>query len=132
MQTIERDGKINVIIYRDEDWVEGLNFITPDSMFMQVGSWWYEKGKILDKHIHNEFDRVANRTQECVYVKRGSMKVTLYNEEFEEFESFVLSEGDLAVFANGGHGYEILEDNTQIIESKNGPFTGVEKDKIKF
>ncbi len=132
MQTIERDGKINVIIYRDEDWVEGLNFITPDSMFMQVGSWWYEKGKILDKHIHNEFDRVANRTQECVYVRRGSMKVTLYNEEFEEFESFVLSEGDLAVFANGGHGYEILEDNTQIIESKNGPFTGVEKDKIKF
>ena len=125
MQTIERDGKINVIIYRDEDWVEGLNFITPDSMFMQVGSWWYEKGKILDKHIHNEFDRVANRTQECVYVKRGSMKVTLYNEEFEEFESFVLSEGDLAVFANGGHGYEILEDNTQIIESKNGPFNGV-------
>tara|TARA_B100000886_G_C20257174_1_gene421330 strand:+ start:145 stop:543 length:399 start_codon:yes stop_codon:yes gene_type:complete len=132
MQTIERDGKINVIIYRDEDWVEGLNFITPDSMFMQVGSWWYEKGKILDKHIHNEFDRVANRTQECVFVKRGSMKVTLYNEEFEEFESFVLFEGDLAVFADGGHGYEILEDNTQIIESKNGPFTGVEKDKIKF
>ena len=132
MQTIKHKGKINVIIYRDEDWVEGLNFITPESMFMQVGSWWYKKGKILYKHIHNEFDRVANRTQECVYVRKGSMKVTLYSEEFEEFDTFILYTGDLAIFANGGHGYEILEDNTQIIESKNGPFTGVEKDKIKF
>lgn len=60
------------------------------------------------------------------------MKVTLYSEEFKELESFILYTGDLAVFAYGGHGYEILEDNTQIIESKNGPFTGVEKDKIKF
>ena len=70
MQTIKHKGKINVIIYRDEDWVEGLNFITPENMFMQVGSWWYKKGKVLDKHIHNEFDRVANRTQECVYVRK--------------------------------------------------------------
>ncbi len=132
MQTIKKNGKINVIIYRDEDWEEGLNFITPDNLFIQVGSWWYKKGKVLDKHIHNEFDRVANRTQECVYVRKGSMKVKLYTEDFEEFDSFILYTGDLAVFAYGGHGYEILEDNTQIIESKNGPFTGVEKDKIKF
>ena len=28
--------------------------------------------------------------------------------------------------------YEILDDNTQIIESKNGPFVDVETDKTKF
>ena len=43
-----------------------------------------------------------------------------------------LNEGDLAVFVYGGHGYEILEDDTKIIETKNGPFTGVENDKVKF
>ena len=132
MEIIKHESKVNVIIYRDDDWVEGLNFITPDNMFIQVGSWWYQKGKVLDKHVHNEFDRVGKRTQECVYVKRGSMKVTLYSEKFEELESFILYTGDLAVFAYGGHGYEILEDDTQIIESKNGPFIDVDTDKTKF
>ena len=29
METIKHKGKIISIIYRDDDWVEGLNFITP-------------------------------------------------------------------------------------------------------
>ncbi len=132
MKKIEHNGKIIAIIYRDEDWVEGLNFITPDSMFVQVGSWWYQKGKKLDSHIHNEFDRVATRTQEMTYVKSGSMKVTLFDEEMQYLDEFILNKGDLAVFAFGGHGYEILEDNTKIIESKNGPFLDVDTDKTKF
>ena len=59
MQIIKHDEKIISIIYRDEDWTEGLNFITPNDMFIQVGSWWYEKGKILDKHVHKEFERLV-------------------------------------------------------------------------
>ena len=132
MQIIKNKGLIISIIYRDEDWVKGLNFITPNDFYVQVGSWWYEKGKKLDKHIHKNFDRVAKRTQECVYVRKGSMRVTLYSEELEEFDRFDLKTGDLAVFAYGGHGYEILENDTQIIESKNGPFINVETDKTRF
>ena len=60
------------------------------------------------------------------------MKVTLFSEDQEFLEEYIMKEGDLAVFIFGGHGYEILEDDTKIIETKNGPFTGVEKDKIKF
>lgn len=126
------DEKIYSILYRDEDWVKGLNFITSDDLFIQAGSWWYDKGKILDSHIHNEFERKAYRTQESVYVKQGSMKVTLFSEDQEFLEEYTMKEGDLAVFIFGGHGYEILEDDTKIIETKNGPFTGVNQDKIKF
>ena len=132
MQIIKKDNKIFSIIYRNNDWKEGLNFITPNELSIQVGSWWYQKGKILDSHLHNEFPRIANRTMEMTYVKSGSMKVTLFDEEQNFFDEFVLYEGDLAVFAYGGHGYEILENNTKIIESKNGPFTDVDKDKKKF
>ncbi len=132
MQIIKKDNKIFSIIYRNNDWKEGLNFITPNELSIQVGSWWYQKGKILDSHLHNEFQRIANRTMEMTYVKSGSMKVTLFDEEQNFFDEFVLYEGDLAVFAYGGHGYEILENNTKIIESKNGPFTDVDKDKKKF
>lgn len=132
METIKIGEKISCIVYRDEDWSKGLNFITPDEMFIQAGSWWYEKGKKLANHVHKDFERIATRTQECVYVKKGSMKVSLYTDDFQLFKEFVLFEGDLAVFGFGGHGYEILENDTQIIETKNGPFIDVETDKTKF
>ena len=132
MKKYEYDGIVYCVVYRDEDWVKGLNFITPDDYFIQAGSWWYDKGKVLDSHTHNEFERKAYRTQESVYVKKGSMKVTLFTEDHEYIEDYELNEGDLAVFVYGGHGYEILEDDTKIIETKNGPFTGVENDKVKF
>ena len=132
METIKIGKKISCIVYRDKDWSKGLNFITPAEMFIQAGSWWYDKGKILAKHFHKDFDRVASRTQESVYVKKGSLKVLLYTEDLELFKEFVLFEGDLAVFGYGGHGYEILEDNTQVIETKNGPFIDVDTDKTKF
>jgi hypothetical protein len=132
METITHNGQIISIIYRDKDWVKGLNFITPDELFVQVGSWWYDKGRKLDSHIHKEFERTATRTQETIYVKQGSVKVMLYTEGEEFFRDYVLHQGDLAVFGYGGHGYEILEDDTQVIESKNGPFISVDKDKNKF
>ena len=69
MKVIKHNNKILSIIYRDEDWVKGLNFITPSEMFIQVGSWWYDKGKLLDKHVHKDFERKAMRTQECVYIR---------------------------------------------------------------
>ena len=132
MKVYKHDGKILSIVYRDEDWIEGLNFITPNEMFVQVGSWWYNKGKKLDSHVHNEFARTAIRTQEMTYVKKGSMRVLLYDEDKNYLEDFIIKEGDMAVFAYGGHGYEILDDDTQIIEAKNGPFIDVETDKTKF
>lgn len=132
MKTFLTDGKISCILYRDSDWVPGLNFITPPEMFIQAGSWWYEKGKELQKHVHNDFERATERTQESVYVKKGSMRVDLYTENLDLFDQFVMHEGDLAVFAYGGHGYHILEDDTQVIETKNGPFVDVDTDKTKF
>lgn len=132
METIKHKGQILTLIYRDKDWVEGLSFITPNELFIQVGSWWYPKGRKLASHVHKDFERKAMRTQEMTYVKRGSMRVLLYDEGQNYLQDFVLHEGDLAVFAYGGHGYEILEDNTKIIEAKNGPFVDVETDKTKF
>jgi hypothetical protein len=132
METIKHKDQILSIIYRDDDWTEGLNFITPNKLFVQVGSWWYDKGRKLASHVHNDFERKAMRTQEMTYVKKGAMRVLLYDEEHNYLQDFNLYEGDLAVFAYGGHGYEILEDGTKIIEAKNGPFIDVETDKTKF
>lgn len=132
MEIIKHKSQIIAIIYRDDVWTKGLNFITPDNLFVQVGSWWYNEGKKLDSHVHNDFKREAMRTQEMTYVKKGSMRVLLYTDEKKYLQDFVLYQGDLAVFAYGGHGFDILEDNTKILEVKNGPFVDVETDKTKF
>jgi len=132
MEVIQHDNRIISIIYRDSDWVKGLNFITPDELFIQVGSWWYDKGKKLDAHVHKEFDRNSSRTQESIYIKQGSVKVSLFTEDEKFLQDYILFEGDLAIFGYGGHGYEILENDTKVIESKNGPFISVDSDKKKF
>lgn len=129
---LDSKGKLLCIIYKNEDWVEGLNFITDNSLFIQVGSWWYQNGKRLAKHKHNVVPREANITQEMVYVKSGAMLATIFDQEMNFIEQLVLKEGDLAIMVYGGHGYEILENDTKIIEAKNGPFLSVEIDKIKF
>lgn len=131
-KVISDNGQIISIIHRNEDWKEGLNFITPDDLFLQVGTWWYAKGKRLASHIHRDVRRLGGRTMESVYVRCGSIKVTLFTEKRERLSDYVLYKGDLAVFAYGGHGYEILADGTQIIETKNGPFVDVTNDKDKF
>ena len=82
--------------------------------------------------MHNDFERSAMRTQEMTYVKKGAMRVLLFDDQKNYLQDFVIKAGDLAVVAYGGHGYEILEDGTQIIEAKNGPFVDVETDKTKF
>lgn len=132
MEIIKFNEQIIAIIYRNSDWIPGLNFITPSELFLQVGSWWYQKGKKLQSHFHKNLLREANRTHEMTYVKQGSMKVTLYSDDKSIINEFILEKGDLAIYAYGGHAYEILSDDTQIIEAKNGPFISVEEDKEKF
>ena len=132
MRVIRDKEKIIAIIYRNEDWEEGLNFFTPNELNIQVSSWYYHKGKKLASHVHKINPRQVDRTHEVTYVKQGKMKVLLYGEDKRFLEEFILNEGDLAVYAYGGHGYEILEDNTQIVEVKNGPFIDVSQDKEKF
>lgn len=128
----DTNGNLLCIVYKDEDWTEGLNFITDNNLFIQVGSWWYQGGKNLAKHQHNIVPRESNITQEMVYVKSGSMLASIYDKELNLIEELVLKEGDLAIMAYGAHGYKILEDNTKIIEAKNGPFVSVEIDKVKY
>jgi len=125
-----RDGdRLLAVVWRDSDWLPGLHFCTPDELFIQVGCWQYPEGKQLAAHRHKIYQRDVTQTQEMVYVKRGRMKVRVYGANAELVAEPVLETGDMAILADCGHGYEILEDDTQILEAKNGPFIDVETDK---
>jgi hypothetical protein len=129
---LDNDNKLICVIHHENEWVKGLDFLTNDKEFIQVGTWWYDKGKILDRHYHNEIERISTLTCECVFVVQGSILVSLYDDDKNFLGDFVLASGDTGIFLGGGHGYEILEDSTKILETKNGPFFGVELDKTRF
>ena len=128
----DQNNKLICIVHLKSDWVKGLNFITEDEEFIQAGTWWYDKDKVLDRHHHNLLKRTSTITCECIFVVQGSMLVDLYDENNIFLNDFKMHSGDTAVFLGGGHGYKILEDNTKILETKNGPFFGVELDKTRF
>lgn len=132
MEIIKDGNLILAIIHRAQEWKEGLDFLTPGDLFVQAGTWRYAKGKRLDSHMHQDYERKTFKTQEVVYIRKGSIRATLFNQARAKIKEFELHTGDLAIFANGGHGYEILEDDTQVLEVKNGPFVNVELDKVKF
>ena len=71
-------------------------------------------------------------TQEVVFIKEGRIRADIYTEKEEFLKSVELGTGDTILLLNGGHGYEILEDNTKILEVKNGPYVGADKDRKRI
>lgn len=125
-----KDGdQVLALILRNGDFSEGLHFHTKDEDFVQVATWNYNKGKRSSAHSHNIVERIANRTQEVIYIKKGKIKLDVYTEDDKLCQEVILGTGDLVIIFAGGHGMEVLEDNTQAIEIKNGPYLGLEKDK---
>lgn len=132
MKVIEKDGLILAKLIKPEDWNEGLSFFSSDNEFIQVGAWQYNKDKELLAHIHNEVERTVTRTCETLYIVSGAIRAKIYdlNENFiEEFEAV---QGDVVILLDSGHGYTILEDNTKVLEVKNGPYMGAEIDRKRI
>jgi hypothetical protein len=119
-------------ILAKDAWKQGLSFFSQDSEFVQVGTWSYSSGKELLAHSHNKVERQVFWTQEVLYIRKGSIKANVFNTKNERVSEFIASEGDLVILLMGGHGYQILEENTQVLEVKNGPYLGAEIDRRRL
>ena len=127
------DGNLVLaIIIRDADWEEGLNFVSSKSDYQQVGIWGYNRGQKLPPHIHLIKPREVLRTQEVIFVKAGRIRADIYTENEEFLKSVELNKGDTMILLNGGHGYEIQEDDTRVLEVKNGPYFGAENERKRL
>lgn len=113
---------------KPEESEPGLSFVTTDDKFLQLGIWNYEKGHNLPAHFHNEFERSSFKTNEFVFVMKGSIECNLYTEDGSFIESVIVGANEGILMHEMSHEYKIIEDSI-ILESKNGPFMGVEKDK---
>ena len=127
----DREGTL-LAYWIPADFPEGLSAYSDESDFIQVLTWRYPAEKLLQAHSHNDVDRSALRTQEAVIVMSGKLRANIFDDHRRPISTLEVGEGECMVFLAGGHGYEILADDTRIYEIKNGPFLGVEKDKVKF
>ena len=116
----------------DAAWRDGLNFFSEDGDFIQVGIWGYDAGKDLNAHIHNEVKREVLWTQEVLFVRHGRIQANIFNTHEQKVSELEVSSGDIIILLRGGHGYTILEDGTQVLEIKNGPYVGPDKDRRRF
>ena len=129
---IEENGIIFAKKISLDNIEKDLCFYSNDEDFIQVGTWNYEKGRYLAAHNHNIVKRKINRTNEVIIILNGKLKIDIYNENDEKIAELEAKKNDLLIIMKGGHGYHILEDNTKVIEIKNGPYLGAKKDRRRL
>lgn len=133
MYSVTHRGTLIAAVGNIRDIKKGLYFYGDGSEMLQWGTMLYDKGKVLQPHIHKRVNRqYKHPTQEFLYIIEGSVEITLYSRKKEIVMIQPLKAGDFICTYDGGHGYKVLEDNTKMIEVKHGPFISVENDKEKF
>lgn len=113
-------------------WKDGLNFFSNDDDFIQVGIWGYGAGKELKAHIHNEVKREVLWTQEVLFVRNGKLRANIFDTQETKVAELEVNAGDVIILLRGGHGYDILEEGTQVLEIKNGPYVGPDRDRRRL
>ena len=78
---------------------------------------------------YNKLSREVFYTQEVLVIRKGKVKVNLFDsDEMSFLTAVILNEGDTILLATGGHGFEMMAD-TEMLEIKQGPYNGVQNDK---
>jgi mannose-6-phosphate isomerase-like protein (cupin superfamily) len=109
---------------------DGIHFFTAPEFSQQLAYMHHPVGKKIQAHVHNPVAREVFFTQEVLFIKKGKLRVDLYNKDRKYLESRILMAGDIILLASGGHGFEVL-DEVEMFEVKQGPHTG-EQDKTRF
>jgi hypothetical protein len=109
---------------------KGIKFFTPDDFSQQLAYMRHPQGKVIAPHVHNAILRQVHFTKEVLYIKKGKLRVDFYNNAQVYLESRILTEGDVIILSEGGHGFEVLEE-VEMFEVKQGPYAG-EADKTRF
>jgi len=125
-RVIHKIYRLSDILERDsqrEDIVDCDEFIQCSALKMK-------RGTTFKPHKHiwklGESSVIA---QESWIVIRGSVKCYFYDIDNTLLASPILYAGDASFTFQGGHNYEILEDDTIVYEYKTGPYKGQLLDK---
>lgn len=123
-------GKILHIIVRKEDLTPGRKEVVSEDNFIQCAILNMEEGKTFKPHRHIWKERARNViAQESWIVIQGSVKCIFYDLDDNIIATPILHPGDASFTLEGGHTYQILENDTLVYEYKTGPYEGQSLDK---
>lgn len=129
----EPDKLLHLINRFDE--IDGRTDIAPEEQFIQAATIKFPQGGKkfrTHQHIWKPAPREQVIAQESWIVVQGSVRVFMYDTDQLFLQDEVIKKGDCSMTFEGGHTYEILEDDTIVYEYKTGPYMGVENDKIFY
>ena len=128
--SVVQPGKILHTIVRKEDLTPGRKEVVSEDNFIQCAILNMEEGKTFKPHKHIWKERTRNViAQESWIVVQGSVKCIFYDLDDTIIATPILYPGDASFTLEGGHTYQILEDNTLVYEYKTGPYEGQALDK---
>ena len=122
--------KLLHVIVRKENLTPGRVEVINEDQFIQCALLNMEKGKTFKPHKHIWKERTRNViAQESWIVIQGSVKCIFYDIDDRILATPILYPGDASFTLEGGHNYEILENDTLVYEYKTGPYEGQQLDK---
>ena len=123
------NGELIHIVNRLTD-IEGRTDIALPKEYLQLATLKMEKGKTFrpHKHIWKEGEKMCIAQESWVVIK-GNVRVTMFDVDDSIIAQPVLGPGDCSMTFQGGHTYEILDDDTIVYEYKTGPYKGQENDE---
>ena len=130
LETIEENGFVFAKILYHDFQTPGIHFFTPPTYSQQLGYMHHPKGKLIQPHVHLPVPRTVDYTNEVLLIKSGKVRVDFFDSNDTFFTSRELSQGDVILLIQGGHGFEALEE-LEMIEIKQGPYAG-DHDKRRF
>lgn len=104
-------------------------FCSPDSNSMQFGLLAHDRGFVEPAHYHKPIERKIHNLAQMFVVQKGRIAVEFFSSRGLKFREVVLGVGDAILLLDGAHSIRVLED-MQCVSVKQGPFLGVENDKI--
>jgi hypothetical protein len=96
----------------------------PFKFFTEDGRWNHPRGYVCKPHVHNLVPKTIERVQEAILVLSGELKVKIFTLEGKPVIEKILRPLDICHTVNCGHGYEVMTEDTKVLEFKNGPFPG--------
>lgn len=120
-----------VEVETDEDVKSGAHFLSAPDWPLQVAAITHNAGEGFAPHYHPPVKRETVGTPEVLVVTMGSYRLTVFTEGGVEVESLSLSPGNIVTLLRGGHGAKALEDGSEMVEVKMGPYLG-DADKVRF
>ncbi|MDD1656057.1 MAG: hypothetical protein LUO87_01600 [Methanomicrobiales archaeon] len=122
------DGELIAVVVRADYRPDGVRFLSAPGDALQLGVSGYRRGVSVAPHAHRNHEVLVPTGQEMIHVDQGKVAVDIYDRKDRFLARTLLSSGDTILFLSGGHGLS-MEEDTRIIEVKQGPYGGREEDK---